>query len=195
MILKINQLNGKSESTFPKAGRVAGDKSAFVEIQKGERQLIRDIVGIEDDMDIDEMRSLGFDCKVFVVAQKVMRNVRMLENPPVGAVEVLDSDGELVGYEVEPYPVMVASYVTLDEEDAFRNEPSLQDKKDYLESIALNNASATATAFTANRKAEDDYAARKLAKDAEMKATIAARKAARRNTPEVAASNVEPVLS
>ncbi len=207
MIVKLNQYRGGNIVTFPKIGIIASFDDEIqeyeyptpdylvVEIQKDVRQVLRDILHIDEDMDLDEMRNLSQYVNVFAVVQKVMRPVRMLNDPPLDAVKVFNENGILIGYQVEPYPVLVASYVTMDEVDAFRTEPCLQDKKEYLESIELKNNPKT----IADRKAVQDANAARLSEAQATKDKAAAdRRAARLarlNGTAVPAQPVEPASS
>ena len=194
MIKKLNQFNGGDESRFPKVGRVAGSKAEIVEIQAGERSVIRDAIGISDDMDIDEMKDMGRSVEVYVVAQEVVRTVRQMDNPPADAVPVTNADGDVIGYQCEPYKVLVASYVATNIADAIANEPNADDLKAFVADMELRTSDKTANLAA---KMESNQAAIATARQTAL-AKQAADNAARRESlraRRVAAPVVAPVVA
>ena len=209
MIKKINLFSGKNEDSFPKVGRVAGSKTEIVEIQKGERQAIRDILGISEDMDIEEMQAMARDTEVWVVCQGQKRTVASLGNQGATIDSEVATDGngdELTSatgetlYVVPEYTVNVVSYVAVNAQDALRNEQNLQDKKDFIESLEINSSAKTIKLLEEDGKAADAIAAAREKANADRQAAnerkLAALKARNAGRTVVApAESAEPVIS
>ena len=180
MIKKVNQFFGVKNNdaeTFPRLARVAANKQEVIEIQKGERSILREILGIEPDMELEEMVAIAANTDVYVICQAQTRTVRNIapDNVTAEMEEVFDDNGNSIGYKVEPYQVLICAYATLDPQDAIINEPSLADKKAFLEELEINTSDkatsltqkSIAQAKAAQERKDAAYAARR--KDLEAK--------------------------
>lgn len=202
MIKKLNRFMGGAGDTFPKVGRVAGSKTEIVEIQKGERSVLRDILGLEEDMDVEEMQSMSGNSEIWVVCQMQTRTVASLGNN--GATETsepaLDKDGEVLDglYIVPAYQVAVVSHVGVSLQDCLANEPNNDELAAFIASMELRTSAKTASLATAldAQQATID-AQRKASVDARTEANAAKKLALRAKITSggVAAANVEPVLN
>jgi hypothetical protein len=207
MIKKINRFMGGTGDTFPKVGRVAGSKTEIVEIQKGERALLREILGLEEDMESDEMQAMSQNSEVWVVCQTQTRTVASAGNQ--GATEdsepAVDGSGDAITdaagnqlYVVPAYQVAVVSHVGASLQDCLANEPNLDELKAFVEGMEMRTSAKTSALATAldNQQSAID-AQRKAAADARTAANAAKREAIRARLAgnATAATNSEPVLS
>jgi hypothetical protein len=209
MIKKVNQFFGVKNNdteTFPRLARVAGNKTEVIEIQRGERSVLREILGIESGMELEEMVAVASNTDVYVVCQSQTRSIRNIAPEHVTAEmeEMFDDNGNSIGYKVEPYQVLICAYVTLDPQDALVNEPSLADKKAFIEELEINTGDKVAALAAKSRAQDKASKERKEAEFAARRKDIAAKQAAYRaklngGTPAIetapAADNVDLVVA
>ena len=203
MIVKVNQFMGSSAETFPKTGRVAGSKADIVEIQKGERNLLREILGIEDDMELSDMKELALGQEVWVVCQSQTRTIASLGNQgtTIDSEPALDKEGDEIDgmYIVPAYSVNVVSHIASSLQDAIATEPNAEDLKAFVADMELRTSDKTANLADKLAKQHATIAENAAKAAADRKATNAAKlaafKAKNANRPaEQAPANVEPVL-
>ena len=211
MIKKINLFSGKNEDSFPKVGRVAGSKTEIVEIQKGERQAIRDILGISEDMDIEEMQAMARDTDVWVVCQAQKRTVASLGNQGATIDSEVATDGngdELTSatgetlYVVPEYAVNVVSHVGVSLQDCIANEPNETDLETFVKTMELRTSDKTSGLAKKMAAQQDDVAAAREKANADRQAAnerkLAALKARANSagrTVVAPAESAEPVVN
>ena len=94
-ILIISGFGGKEETTFPTVCRVKGTNSVVYINGTSRKEDLRDLLGLEDDMDIEEMQDTAKDVELYVLAEESIQTLTRDENKAVSNVPVsMDANGE-----------------------------------------------------------------------------------------------------
>ena len=203
MICKVNQFFGGDETTFPKVARLAGSKTRIVEIQAGQKIDLREMLGIDDSMLVEDMQEISRNQEVWVVTEPVVRTLAGLATVVslgIDQVPATDADGEVLDdlYVVPAYTVNVVSHVATDMQNALQNELDLESKKSFIEGLEFGLADKTQLIMKKALQQEEDNAAKAIAarnaRIASNTARIAALKA--KNVPAAAetVAAAEPLI-